>query len=435
MIQSRQNQPHQGWTAEPNCGSGTASIIWQCITTIGLCTYVAVHPSVPTLPLNRFMTFTRKVVIVGIGLLAPELWAWLALTQLLAARNLVKQAAHLERPLSLKQAFFIGSGGIAIRGFHKHQPPRQRDYDGYPVTVHSGTLYKYKWDEDSFPNLSPEELKFFSEHVPSDEDLDDKSKQDNLAKLITSIQVLWSLIQIIARGQQGLEISLIQFGMVAYIAMGAFCYACWWHKPYDIERPHVVESTVVCLNGEPLIDVAKWRAAEREIRPVSSTRLKILPRPILAQLSQIGRLMQDVFPRGELSVQRFVNHNVGSLLCLIFGSIHLIPWNYPFPTVAEAWLWRGSSLGAMVLGVSLTLMWLANRLDKLVDLLRIRPVSALAIKILIFLPIMYLCVAFAGIYILGRFSLAIECFISFRDAPSSIYQQVDWSAYVPHLGA
>jgi len=85
-----------------NCRS-ILSIIWSCITTIFLCTWVAVHPNVPEPVDTQDMDFWRKcvhktlcffktkVVLFICALLVPEyVLAW-AIRQRLVARRIVKE--------------------------------------------------------------------------------------------------------------------------------------------------------------------------------------------------------------------------------------------------------------------------------------------------------------------------------------------------------
>jgi hypothetical protein len=85
-----------------NCRS-LLSIIWSCITTIFLCTWVAVHPNVPELVDTQEMDFwpkcvykiscffKTKVVMFICALLVPEyVLAW-AIRQRLWVRKIVKE--------------------------------------------------------------------------------------------------------------------------------------------------------------------------------------------------------------------------------------------------------------------------------------------------------------------------------------------------------
>ena len=420
-LENRQSEQRQSWTSEPDCGSGTTGIIWQCLTTIFLCAYVSVHLNIPPVFLGKATGFLRRIFTVGTGILIPELWAWLAALDLVAARKFAKSTERLERSISLKQAFFICSGGMAIKGLHGCVPSlKPLDLHRRPVTAHSGTLYFHEsiWKKD-IDSISDQEIVFFAENVPSDDEIDDKSKQDSLSKLITLLQVLWTLVQIIARGQQGLAIPLIQVATLGYIAMAVSSYACWWHKPYDIETPYALEAETVLDNGKVQINPDLWLCAGTETRVNSF--LKFVPRKCLPQVPQVTRF-KTAWNHDTFTSTDKINAIYLGLLTMGFAAIHCIAWNYSFPTIAEAWIWRILMLVSIVFGIGILVLstpvgqgfynsdrtWLMTQ----------RLVGPLA-----------------QIYLAGRLFMIVECIISFRDAPSSVYQQIDWSAYVPHFGA
>ena len=96
-----------------NCRS-LLSIIWSCITTIFLCTWVAVHPNVPKPVDTQEMDFWPKCVHVTscffktkvamfiYALLVPELVLAWAIRQRLVARKIVKTNGTYLRLLALQ---------------------------------------------------------------------------------------------------------------------------------------------------------------------------------------------------------------------------------------------------------------------------------------------------------------------------------------------
>ena len=254
-----ESQEFQGWTPQPNSKSGTASVIWQCLTTIGLCTYVVVHVNIPAVPLGKVATFLRKVLVVLIGVVFPEVWAWGAVSQLIEARKLVKEAKRLNHSVTLKQAFFIYSGGIAIWDLHRCIPlVKAKDLMGKEVFVNSKSVWYRDWKKE----ISEKEIAMLASNVPSDEEIDDKSKPDTLVKIVTLLQALWFVVQVAARGQQELVIVPMQIGTLAYVSMAAVIYSCWWHKAYDVKVSCVLDVRLAISDGELDLDSEAWFAAE-----------------------------------------------------------------------------------------------------------------------------------------------------------------------------
>ena len=70
------------------------NILWSCLSTIFMCTWIAVHPNIPAPGDSQWRVFRRRVAIMGYVLLLPELviyWAW---RQHKAVRNFVKKTSR-----------------------------------------------------------------------------------------------------------------------------------------------------------------------------------------------------------------------------------------------------------------------------------------------------------------------------------------------------
>lgn len=70
--------------------------------------------------------------------------------------------------------------------------------------------------------------------LPSDRELDDKSKFDALGKAITCLQAGKLLVLIIGRLIYGLDVSLLEVTTAAYIILALLSYTFWFKKPYNI---------------------------------------------------------------------------------------------------------------------------------------------------------------------------------------------------------
>ena len=66
------------------------NIIWSCLVTIFGCTWVAVHPNIPQAEEKWFTAVLRRLQIMVMALIAPELVISWAMRQWLAARSLAK---------------------------------------------------------------------------------------------------------------------------------------------------------------------------------------------------------------------------------------------------------------------------------------------------------------------------------------------------------
>lgn len=120
------------------------------------------------------------------------------------------------------------------------------------------------------------------------------------------------------------------------------------------------------------------------------------------------------------------------LACLAYGAVHLSAWNDHFPTVAEQWLWRSSSLYiGFCGGLWIVLNYLAQSFG---------PLNAFWEKwmdgggrwwqnILIGIPVVVCGVSL----ILARAFIVIEAFISIRELPAAAYETPTWTQVFPHF--
>ena len=97
----------------------------------------------------------------------------------------------------------------------------------------------------------------------------------------------------------------------------------------------------------------------------------------------------------------------------VFGVLHTIAWNYDFPTVAEKTLWLVSSL--TLAGSPVIAVFGASPGDTTGD-------SALASAALLL---------WGGL--ISRLLLVSLMLASLRSLPSSAYQTIPWTDYIPHL--
>ena len=91
--------------------------------------------------------------------------------------------------------------------------------------------------------LFPEQLKELYEDgkidfpTVTEEEIEDRSKADGLAKTIVAVQTVWFILQCIARGVQGLVLTQLELFTVAVAFLNSFMYLFWWHKPMDVQTP------------------------------------------------------------------------------------------------------------------------------------------------------------------------------------------------------
>lgn len=374
---------HVGFVPEPNAGRGTVGILWQCLTTIFLCVYTCLHLNIPPRPLSKARQIRRFLTWTAIGLLIPEFMCFKAIMESINARKLSKHLkAHKLGSISTKQAHFFLWGGLRIQ--------------------HDGQLLKNQklgdWilSTDFEDENSKEFLHFLLERVPSDAIIDDRSKADALAKVLSCSQALWVAVQIIGRLQQRLDISLLEVVSAAYVVLAIVAYLAWFSKPYGINVAEIIFLP-------PEFDFIKTNVTSKSY-----------------EFSIIS--FEGAFSDLSLSGKSTYGTAFGMwLLMTAFGGIHCAAWMYSFPSVIEQWLWRTS---AIIVGVSATIYPMTALLitdsTQFLTSLKFPEVSVLT---------------FIGLYALARLFLWVETFISFRSAPQGIYEAINWAQYIGHIGS
>ena len=93
--------------------------------------------------------------------------------------------------------------------------------------------------------LTPKGVQLLAEcgYLPeiSVEDIRDKSKADELSKLIACIQALWMVVEVCCRLYLKLPVSLLEVTTLGHVLCALILYTLWWHKPRWIQEPTRVE--------------------------------------------------------------------------------------------------------------------------------------------------------------------------------------------------
>ena len=86
---------------------------------------------------------------------------------------------------------------------------------------------------DTFRNLLQEGKIAFP--TITEEEIEDRSKADGLAKGIAVLQTTWFIAQCISRTSQGLITTEVELITVAFAALNGILYFLWWNKPLDVK--------------------------------------------------------------------------------------------------------------------------------------------------------------------------------------------------------
>jgi hypothetical protein len=285
------NETRLGWVAEPD-GRGSMGILLSCMVIIGLCVWTALHLNVEPISMRDNNNLKPPPNIAGkclwafIALNTPEFVSAVALHQYFTTRRFCQHVNKSRRDgmnIEMKLAFFATMGGIA-----------QVQLDGGRIQPTGGwDLEMQRLTPLRFDNLlKPEWMELIGKL--SQDEVEARSKQDILAKVIVCSQAVWLLVQCIARKKEGLPISPLELHTALYVVNLMFMYAAWLQKPVDLGRPILMNF----VEGSPQpVSIVVNQDVEPEV-----------PSGISDVASTLTRIMESLGIIEELERNLNVNH-------------------------------------------------------------------------------------------------------------------------------
>ncbi|KAG1720385.1 hypothetical protein EDB19DRAFT_1836021 [Suillus lakei] len=246
-------------------------IIWSCGITLFACAWTAIHPNIPGVDEKGYAIFSRRILIMIMMLIAPELIVTWASRQFFSAIAFKKQfndalnaqraEAHDRRPdveLSTLRGGFAESCGSSS-AYPTEFEERATDIFVEWTVTHAffawmGGFMLYV-DGKPRGTLSPDELLRYIREGSVDmprpiiqkADIDDRSKGDILSKGVAILQLVWFVIQLAARRAQNLPITLLEIDTLAITALTFVAYSLWWMKPKNVGLPYIIHWKATAL--------------------------------------------------------------------------------------------------------------------------------------------------------------------------------------------
>ncbi|KAK0652743.1 hypothetical protein B0T16DRAFT_369522 [Cercophora newfieldiana] len=226
----------------------------------------------------------------------------------------------------------------------------------------------------------------------------------------------------------------------------------------DLQGP-VTESYARIWLGSYHHDAYRW-----------GTALDRLPLPDVQHATLLTDYVGNL-PRFEGVGRQWLMYFGFAVTGFIYGGLHCLAWNVPFPTKTELMLWKLSSVAVSSTGALLLLVYtwelippfwgkrgpdfvatLYEKVDKMVAKAPVGSTRAAVkkarfraiVRSLVFL-LPSLCgilkvlydisiVLFMVFYCAARLYLVVESFINLIHLPDSVYAVPKWSQYMPHIG-
>ncbi|GJJ06819.1 hypothetical protein Clacol_001015 [Clathrus columnatus] len=263
-----------------------------------------------------------------------------------------------------------------------------------------------------------------------EEDIQDKSKQDWLGKTFVLAQTIWFVTQCIARKIQRLPLTEIELIGCAYAALSTGIYFFWWNKPFRVDFPIAIPSSIPHEERELVISrpIIPSNVSEEEqtarLNPWNTTTVvKFLDGTVYNDTLFGRRVQVPTFYSGDIDdyEKDDLNFRAEIANATIFGGIHLFAWNYSFPTRIELWLWRISSLVIVVAPVVYMTVWMISYRSRKY----LRRKYPARVKFQLMVIILF--------YVVARFVILFSAVASLRKLPSGALVSIDWLTFIAHV--
>ena len=284
------------------------------------------------------------------------------------------------------------------------------------------------------------------------EEVWDKSKQDRLTKTITSFQIGYLILQCIGRASQKLAITALELNALAIVVCSLMTAFAWLHKPSDVRTPIRITSQ---FSIDEIIGSKAWETTPLDFIDENGPGWAInvqpfMKMPVIPPERPIQRIPNDRFPMNPYGVQEYCV----CFATLLFTGLHVLGWNFSFPSPLELLLWRISSL---ILFVVTALFWVLEtvaswkRLGRWTWLyLRITNPKRLPdfekeraenfnrteARKATSLPLpweFWTIMPIAVLYGIARLYLIVEAFFELRSLDGSAFVNVEWTNFLPHI--
>jgi hypothetical protein len=264
------------------------------------------------------------------------------------------------------------------------------------------------------------------------EEIGDRSKGDAVTKALVVAQTAWFLLQCAARASQHLTVTELELATAAFAMLNIIMYAVWWDKPLDVQCPITVRRRTSGID-EANEEQDRTREETESVREWNW-------RSVFCGWSWVDVIIDAIGPFwammghseveddaflvvGEQEYDRNTRLSlvVGTILVTtVFGGIHCIGWSFNFPSHTEQLLWQISSISITGVPVGLGVIALIMALLGLSE-----EENLLLILVPVFLHLL--------LYIVSRVLLLVVSLTTLRSLPSSAFQTVEWTTFLPHV--
>ncbi|KAJ6577724.1 hypothetical protein B0H19DRAFT_1062310 [Mycena capillaripes] len=359
--------------SDPLSSRTLLDIIWGCLATVFACTWVSVHPNVPAPGQTNFVLVSRRLGMMLLAIIAPELIIFFAARQYFFASAFSKRF-----DISVTQASSSRWGDSFLR-------------TDCILSRRCNSSKILSWVIDTWRIYAPS-----------------TSKGDALSKAVALLQSCWFIIQCVARGMQHLPLTELEVATLAFAGVNIVTWILWFRKPLAVQFPIPI--------GPPAVQGS--HSASREKISSSFNVSASITGAIYgsggydpASSGAVPMLWSPPMP--EYFLHSFLLEMV---VAVIFGVIHCTAWAATFPSAPEKWLWRLSALTITAIPALMGIVQVAVRPS--VDWSTVIEGSFFGSL---------------GIYVVSRLLLIVLPFTTLRRIPVEALSDINWSADIPHF--
>ncbi|GJJ09202.1 hypothetical protein Clacol_003424 [Clathrus columnatus] len=294
-------------------------ILWSCLATTFAVTWISVHPNMSPPGEKVWWITWRRFKLMFWALVAPEfvvLWAW---RQRQAARKIAREVRILAKERNQKyghdwtitHGHFFQMGGFLLQGS-----------DDKLNVLYFEQFQSLVGKIIDIPSISIEEI-------------NDKSKSDPLGKSVATLQILWFIIQVIARLINHLDITQVELTTAALACLNATMYILWWNKPLDVRcsviisprppnflnQPDRIPDSAICRQDPDFSLQIIERRNEGQTSPNTSYETCITE-PFLDIAHTIVDNLRHAFKEGfRVGIKQFFEWLIYPFICLMIGIV------------------------------------------------------------------------------------------------------------------
>jgi len=291
--------------------------------------------------------------------------------------------------------------------------------------------------------LTPDELLHFVDSssvdmpVITEAEIEDRSKEDILSKGIAILQLVWFVVQIVARYAQNLAIAPLEMDTLAVVSLACIAYGLWWKKPKEVGLPYIVHwkgaypphlDNGYAFNVHVKIILIHRYSSLIEFDRIPDAFKLNFDSPFMGFLGYPRRPRRSnrtiVRSRWVPHLGGYAESRGGTVLLigcssgLVYGGIHCLGWNFIQNHVDQV-SWRWFSVLMLFAPVSALMFYGYRSLGN--------PSRNMERFLLVVTAICF------GIYIIARMMIIIYAVRSLKSLPPGVHDTVVWTNYIPHL--